>query len=219
MTPQNDLEKTLVTPRFDAAEAETARPVEPLSEVQTPRSANVRRFWHEQRRLLRRAWPLALIACLLSAGLVVGATALIRHRQPAQQAVLPQPVLAPTAAAAANQAAPVGNSAPAPVHAERNEPAPRVERSEPAIEHRTAPAERPTLERMAAAVADSARADKEKTDQAEVRDADSGEHKKAHKHGKRGDDADEDFAMRPHDKKHGRHGGARLFDVITDHDH
>src|SRR5438270_10520961 len=118
MTPQNDLEKTLVTPRFDAAEAETAQPVEPLADVQAKRGTSVRRFWHEQRRLLRRAWPLALIACLLSAGLVVGATALIRHRQHAQQASATQPTPAPTAQPP-KQTAPVVSSVPTPVHAER----------------------------------------------------------------------------------------------------
>ena len=198
MTPQNDLDKTLATPRFDAAEAETARPVEPLADVQAERGTGVRRFWHEQRRLLRRAWPLALIACLLSAGLVVGATALIRHRQHAQQALTPQP-------------APVVGSAP--VHTERNEPAPSAERSEPATTHRSAPTEPTALERVAATVADAARADKEQNDRAEARDADRGEHKKAHKHGKHGDE-DEDATMRPHDKKHDRHPAARLFDVI-----
>ena len=211
MTPQNDLEKTLVTPRFDAAEAETAQPVEPLADVQAKRGTSVRRFWHEQRRLLRRAWPLALIVCLLTAGLVVGATALIRHRQHAQQALTPQPAPAPTASAT-NQHAPVVGSAP--VHTERNEPAPSAERSEPATTHRSAPTEPTALERVAAAVADAARADKEQNDRAEARDADRGEHKKAHKHGKHGDETDEAAAMRPHDKKNGRHGGARLFDVI-----
>ncbi|PYS89132.1 MAG: hypothetical protein DMF64_18405 [Acidobacteria bacterium] len=210
MTPQNDLDKTLATPRFDAAEAETARPVEPLADVQLTRGAGVRRFWYEQRRLLRRAWPLALIVCLLTAGLVVGATALIRHRQHAQQALTPQPAPAPTASAT-NQHAPVVGSAP--VHTERNEPAPSAERSEPATTHRSAPTEPTALERVAAAVADAARADKGQNDRAEARVADRGEHKKAHKHGKHGDE-DEDATLRPHDKKHDRHPAARLFDVI-----
>jgi hypothetical protein len=215
MTPQNDLEKTLVAPRFDAAEAETARPVEPLSEVQTPHGTNARRFWYEQRRLLRRAWPLALIACLLSAGLVVGATALIRHRQHAQQALTPQPTPAPLALPT-NQPAHVASSAPAPVHTERTEPASRTERSEPPTTHKSAPAAPSALERVAASVAEMARTDRDAPDDA--RDSDRSEHKKAHKHGKRGDD-DEDGASRPHDKKHGRRGGARLFDVITGPDH
>ena len=141
---------------------------------------------------------------------VVGATALIRHRQHAQQALTPQPAPAPTASAT-NQHAPVVGSAP--VHTERNEPAPSAERSEPATTHRSAPTEPTALERVAAAVADAARADKGQNDRAEARVADRGEHKKAHKHGKHGDE-DEDATLRPHDKKHDRHPAARLFDVI-----
>ena len=212
MTPQNDLEKTLVTPRFDAAEAETAQPVEPLADVQAKRGTSVRRFWHEQRRLLRRAWPLALIVCLLTAGLVVGATALIRHRQRMQQALMPQPTPAPTAMPT-TQAAPVVNSVPAPLHTERNEPAPRAERSESAAPHRSAPAERPQLERTDADAEDYARAAEDRQARDEARDEER-RTRKRHKHGKHGDETDEAAAMRPHDKKNGRHGGARLFDVI-----
>src|SRR2546423_14736324 len=79
MTPQNDLDETLLTPRFDAAEADAARPVEPLAEV-PPRGgrARIHIFLSAQRRALRRAWPLALALCLLTAILVAGAAPLIR---------------------------------------------------------------------------------------------------------------------------------------------
>ncbi len=80
-------EATLVTPRFDAAEAQTAQPVVPLAAV----------------RARRRVWPLLLVSALL--GGVVSVAGLYFYQRPRAQTVAapvagPQEPTTTTAAAA-----------------------------------------------------------------------------------------------------------------------
>ena len=188
MTPQNDLDETLVTPRFDAAEEDAARPVELLAEVS--RRARLNNFLGSQRRAFRRAWPLALALCLLTAVVVGGATALI-HRQYASQQEAAQPVLTVAPTANLNQRA--------------NTPAPRAAQVAP-TPHRARQAARPSIEYVITDETEASARDEE-----EQRDK---EHK--HKHKKHDGDEDEVVPVRPHGKK-GKKGGAVLLDVIRDH--
>ncbi|MFL6209715.1 MAG: hypothetical protein ACJ74W_12735 [Pyrinomonadaceae bacterium] len=191
MTPQNDLDETPVPPRFDAVETETARPVEPLTEVHMGRRARLSDFLHTQRRAFSRSWPLALALCLLTAGVVVGTTALLYSR--AAQPAAPQPMTQPP-----------NNSAPARAQqAVPSAPALRVARPE---------APRPAI---AYGSTDAARVRRDELDE---RDADKHERKQAHKHKGHDGDADEGGLLVPGEKKKGKKGdGARLVDVIIDH--
>jgi hypothetical protein len=190
MTPQNDLDKTLVPPRFDAVETETARPVEPLARVPTGRRARLSDFLHTQRRAFSRAWPLALALCLLTAGVVVGMTALMHSRGAQSEAAQQLNPPAPTATPEPKQ--PTDTNVRAPRTA-RNEPAPQPARQ----------AERPAIEYV---IADEARA------------ADKPKGRKEHKHKGHDGDEDEDLVLVPREKKKGKKGdGARLVDVIIDH--
>jgi hypothetical protein len=204
MTPQNDLDKTLVPPRFDAVETETARPVEPLAEVHTGRRAHLSDFLHTQRRAFSRSWPLALALCLLTAGVVVGTTALLHSRGAQPTAAQPLNPPPPTAAATRPINQPPNNSAPPrELRAVPSAPAPHVARPE---------APRPTL------VYDDADAARARRDEMEERDADKHERKHEHKHKGHDGDEDEGGLLVPREKKQGKKGdGARLVDVIVDH--
>lgn len=195
MTPQNDLDETLLPPRFDAAEADAARPVEPLAEVRT--GGRLHSFLQTQRRALRRSWPLALALCLLTAVVVGGTTAFI-HRQHAAQQEAAQPNVAPAAALSPNANQPATGFVPArPL---------RAERSEPALQRSRQP-ERTAVEYVI-------------TDEAFARaDRDESKRKKERKHKGHGGDEDEGLTIKPRDKKAAKRGGARLVDVITGRDH
>jgi cytoskeletal protein RodZ len=203
MTPQNDLDETLPPPRFDAAEADAARPVEPLAEVQTGASrARLQSFLHAQRRALRRSWPLALTLCLLTAVVVGGTTALI-HRQHTSQQEAAQPNVTPAGASTANTNQPANASAPTRARAARSEPALR----------RPPSAAQPPVEYV---ITDDAFA---REDRGDERDVDKHERKKEHKHKGHDGAEDEGLSPAPRDKKATKRGGARLVDVITGRDH
>jgi hypothetical protein len=192
MTPQNDLDETLTTPRFDAAEEESARPVEPLAGVGADgRRAQIHGFLQAQRRALRRSWPLALALCLLTAVVVGGTTALI-HRHRAQAIGASPQTDAPAAVLPPNTVQPDNAFAPArPTQMRRG-----VSRT-----RRTRQAARPTFEYVI-------------TDEAE----DEHERKKEHKHKGHGGD-DEDTSAQPRKKRDARRPRAVLFDVIPGRDH
>ncbi len=78
-----DTDATLVTPRFDEAEAQTAQPVVPLAAVRTK----------------GRVWPLLLVSALL--GGVVSIGGLYLYQRPHAQAVAAPVAVAPEATAAA----------------------------------------------------------------------------------------------------------------------
>jgi hypothetical protein len=196
MTPQNDLDETLLPPRFDAAEADAARPVEPLAEVQASAGrARLQSFLHTQRRALRRSWPLALALCLLTAVLVGGATAFIHQRQQTPPPETTQPTAARANAAPTNTNQPANVPAPTRARVERSEPAPR----------RALQAAPPPVEYVV-------------TDEAFARE-DKHERKKEHKHKGHDGDEDERLFTAPRDKKAAKRGGTRLVDVITGRDH
>ena len=204
MTPQNDLDETLLPPRFDAAEADAARPVEPLAEVQTGVGrARLHSFLHAQRRALRRSWPLALTLCLLTAVVVGGTTAFI-HRQHAAQQEGAQPIATSAGASAANTNQPADALAPTRARSERSEP----------VLRRSLPAARPPVEYV---ITDEVFAGEDRGN--DGRAEDKHERKKAHKHKGHDGDEDERLLTTPRDKKATKRGGARLVDVITGRDH
>ncbi len=204
MTPQDDSEQTLIAPRFDPAEEQEARPVVPLAEVRVHEQAHWRKLASYLRPVQHHSWPLALlVACLLTVG-VVGATALIRHRQRAQaEATTTQPTApAVSLPAGANQPAPASNNGSARV---RNAPA--------AVAPRTAA--RPAVEQVAP---DNAEASARFSD-SEASDEDKHEHKREKQKHKEHGDEDEGFVSLPRNKKEARRAAARLVDTIIDHDH
>ena len=89
---QTDAEATLVSPRFDATEAQTAQPVVPLAEVKSR----------------QRSWPLLLISAFLGGAVSVAGLYLYQRQhaqtppQPGQQVLTPAP--AETAQVAAQPA-------------------------------------------------------------------------------------------------------------------
>ncbi len=214
MTPQNDLDETLDTPRFDAAEAQAARPVEPLAQERPDGRAGFGRLFNDARRTLRHSWPLALVVSLLTAGVVVGATVLINKRQPTQSATTAQQVNAP-ATTATNTTQPETSASVAPATRARTE---RREVVTPRRAQPAAPqAEQPAAEDIGLVVEDFSRLgrDAERGQDRDDKRADRKERKRKHR-GRDGDD-DEDIADQSRKKKDGKHGGAILLDVIRDH--
>src|SRR5436190_19059395 len=79
LSAQPDADATLVTPRFDAAEAQEAQPVVPLTEV----------------RAARRTWPLLLLSALLGGAVSVAGLYLYQrprtHTLNTQTQTMPSP--------------------------------------------------------------------------------------------------------------------------------
>ena len=75
-TPVTDTDGTLVTPRFDAVEAQVARPVVPLAGGSSS---------NQPVKSRRRQWPIALVLVSALAGGVVSLFAVRLYQQQRQQ--------------------------------------------------------------------------------------------------------------------------------------
>jgi hypothetical protein len=99
LSAQVDADATLVTPRFDAAEAQEAQPVVPLAEV----------------RAARRTWPLLLLSALL--GGAVSIAGLYLYQRPRNPSLNTQTQTTPAAdTTALPETAQVAPSLPTDVH-------------------------------------------------------------------------------------------------------
>lgn len=113
-----DSDETLVTPRFDSGEAETARPVVPLAvvsgeaetyDVHAAGSASA------LRSARRTSWPLALVLVSALAGSVLGGVGLYLFQKSRQQSAAPiEQTNEASDAAGQTTAAPVAEATPAP---------------------------------------------------------------------------------------------------------
>lgn len=134
---QTDAEATLVSPRFDATEAQTAQPVVPLAAV----------------RGRQRSWPLLLLSAFLGGAVSVAGLYLYQRHQ-ARAAIEPRPqVLTPAPAETAQVAAP-----PTAARAQAED----VATTSDAVRTPAPPVEQPQAEKRAALIKEERAQDKEK---------------------------------------------------------
>ena len=152
--PAPDADATLVRPLFTEEAAETARPVEPLTEsaaavaARHEESAAPVRYVSRPRTL--RHWPVALVLVSALAGALVGGLALRFYQ--ARRDAEPRPAAAEQATAPEAERTEVAQPAP-PV---TNEPAPAEQQPQPPAE---APADAPQTQEQPAPRADAAPAE------------------------------------------------------------
>ena len=113
-TPDEDRDETLVTPRFDRGEAETAQPVVPLAVVSGEAETYDLPAVHSAPRVMPlRSWALALILVSALAGGVLGGAGLYVFQKSRQDGAAAAPV-EQTPAAAEQASAPAVETTPEP---------------------------------------------------------------------------------------------------------
>ena len=113
-SPDEDRDETLITPRFDRGEAETAQPVVPLAVVSGEADTYDPPAAHRAPRVIPlRSWPLALVLVSALAGGVLGGAGLYVFQKSRQDGAAAAPV-EQTNAAAEQASAPAVETTPEP---------------------------------------------------------------------------------------------------------